>query len=343
MGDSRFAELAFRRLPLACLAAAAVAGGMLGPRWSARAAPLPWLVALAVVGLAHGATDLAVSKRCCPIRAIRRTWAAYAAAMAAVVLAYGIAPVTTIVSFVLLSAWHFGHAATEVGRTDRDEAPWQPLCSAMARGGIMLGVPLAGWPEATSCVATTLLRLTGHEALAAAHPFPSAAVRGFGLVLVAVAAVGIAVECITAGRVADNDRRSARALTESAVIASLGLTTDPLFSVGMSFLVWHAWRQMEPLAEILADGRPASWPELVRAVIRIHVAALPLLMPAWLAVGGAWWLASPTHSARDLAILSIGAYLVVTPAHELLDGMLVARSSTRPTASCPKRSVSCSA
>jgi hypothetical protein len=56
----------------------------------------------------------------------------------------------------------------------------------------------------------------------------------------------------------------------------------------------------------------------VRAITRIHVAALPLLVPTWLALGSAWWLCSATHSFRDLAILSIGAYLVVTPAHELL-------------------------
>ncbi len=343
MGDGDFAELAFRRLPLAGLAAAAVAGGVLGPEWSVRAAATPWLVALSVVGLAHGATDLAVSQRLCPSGALRRVWAAYAAAMAVVVMAYEIAPVAVIVLFVLLSAWHFGHAATEAERTAVDGAPWRFACSAVARGGIMLGVPLAGWPEAAGHVAADLLAITGQAGLAATEPFPSTAVRGLGILLVAMAAIGLAIERSIVGRLSASGRPGDGATAELAVMAALGLTTDPLFSVGLSFLVWHAWRQMEPLAVILTNDHPTSWPALGRAVVRIHIAALPLLIPAWLAIGGAWWLGSPTHSARDLAILSIAAYLVVTPAHALLGGMLVARPSTEPSASCPRRSVSCSA
>ena len=45
---------------------------------------------------------------------------------------------------------------------------------------------------------------------------------------------------------------------------------------------------------------------------------LPLLVPAWATLGLAWWAWSPHHTLHDLAILSIGGYLVVTPAHELL-------------------------
>jgi hypothetical protein len=51
---------------------------------------------------------------------------------------------------------------------------------------------------------------------------------------------------------------------------------------------------------------------------RVHAAALPLLVPAWAALGLAWWAWSPDHALHDLAILSVGGYLVVTPAHELL-------------------------
>ncbi len=76
---------------------------------------------------------------------------------------------------------------------------------------------------------------------------------------------------------------------------------------------------------------------------------LPLACLAAAAVAGGvldpeWSVrAAPIPCLVALAIVSIGAYLVVTPAHELSGGMLVGRSSTEPTASCPRRSVSCSA
>jgi hypothetical protein len=56
--------------------------------------------------------------------------------------------------------------------------------------------------------------------------------------------------------------------------------------------------------------------------VHIHRAALPLLVPAWVAIGAAWWLWSPDHSPRSLAIASIAAYLVVMPAHEFLGDLL---------------------
>ena len=75
-----------------------------------------------------------------------------------------------------------------------------------------------------------------------------------------------------------------------------------------------------------SDLAPAGPAALFRALVAIHVAALPLLVPTWLALGGAWWLVSPQHSARDLVLLSLAAYLVVTPSHDLLIDMLRSRA-----------------
>jgi len=44
-----------------------------------------------------------------------------------------------------------------------------------------------------------------------------------------------------------------------------------------------------------------------------------------------WWTTSATHPLRDLALVSIAGYLVVTPAHELLDGLLHLMSGARTT------------
>ena len=112
-----------------------------------------------------------------------------------------------------------------------------------------------------------------------------------------------------------------------AAIALLGATTDPLFSVGLYFLCWHAWRHLWLLAPLVAAVRPTDPAALGRAIVRLHLAALPLLLPTWAALLGAWWWLSPHHSPRDLAILSLAVYLVVTPSHDLLIDLLRARSA----------------
>lgn len=335
-----FGELAYRRLPLACLAAPAVAAAALGSQWSVWMAPLPWLCSLAFVGLPHGAADLAVSRRLCPAGSLGRVWVAYTAIMAAVIAGYAIAPVAMITAFVLLSAWHFGQAHARSQHAPVDESPLLTACAAVARGGITLGVPLATWPAASAAVAADLLRLTGHDP--AAHPVPAAAVQSLGIALVVAAVAGAAVDVAALWNAPGGRRRAAHTFVELAVITALGCATDPLFSVGGSFLVWHSWRQMEPLAEALTGTRPETWPALAGAIARIHVAALPLLIPTWLAIGVTWWFCSGTHSPRDLAILSIGAYLVVTPAHELL-GDILGQPLLVSAASCPRRSASWSA
>jgi hypothetical protein len=53
------------------------------------------------------------------------------------------------------------------------------------------------------------------------------------------------------------------------------------------------------------------------------------------AIGAAWWLWSPDHTPRALAIVSIAAYLVVTPAHELL-GSLLRQMASRLRISGPR-------
>ena len=74
---------------------------------------------------------------------------------------------------------------------------------------------------------------------------------------------------------------------------------------------------------------------LVRNVAAVHVAALPLLIPTWAALAAGWWLLSPSHSLRDLAVLSLAVYLVVTPAHEALHDVLGAGGPLRLQLAAP--------
>ena len=323
---ARFSEVAFHRVPLACLAVAAAAGAVGGAAWSERLAAVPWLVSLGFVGLPHGAADCALSRRAWRGGPLAARWLAYLAVMAAVAAGFVAAPLPSIAVFVALSCWHFGSAHSR--HADPASGGLGGGVAAAARGGIVLAVPLAAWPRETAAAAADLIRLAS-PGLAGDLPTPQV-VRTIGLVLAGLTGVAVAVEAaLSLGR-PGGPRRLATLLVDLAVIAGLGLATDPLFSVGLYFLAWHAWRQMEPLAAALTGAVPGSWAELGRALARIHAAALPLLIPTWLAIGAAWWFQSPDHSARDLAVLSIGCYLVVTPAHELLNDLLPAALAGPP-------------
>jgi hypothetical protein len=68
----------------------------------------------------------------------------------------------------------------------------------------------------------------------------------------------------------------------------------------------------------LCRGTMATTPApllLLRGVAAFHIAALPVLIPTWAALGAGWWLLSPSHSPRELAVLSLAVYLVVTLSH----------------------------
>lgn len=329
MSESSFHTIGFRLVPLGMMLAAAAAGWLAGPGWSQRLAPLPWLVSLVVVGLPHGAADLAVTRRIGRGSAAR-VFSIYLACMAAVFAVFMAAPVPLIVLFAALSVWHFG-----MGHADGQAPPVghgfiAQVRAALARGAPVLGVPLAVWPGATADVVVRLVTLVGSSGQAdrARAAFALGAIQAVGIGLVVLGAAMLAAEAWESRRTPGALRRSCDTAIDVGVIGLLGATADPLFAVGLSFLVWHAWRHLWLLAPLVTDVEPHDGPTLWRAILRLHVAALPLLVPTWCVMLAAWWWLSPTHSARDLAILSLAVYLVVTPSHDMLIDLLRSRAHT---------------
>jgi Brp/Blh family beta-carotene 15,15'-monooxygenase len=248
--------------------------------------------------------------------------------MACVAIVFMAAPWPTLAVFLALSVWHFGwsHAG--------DDDPATPggiirVASALAHGGMVLGTPLIAWPAETTDQVTRLLALThrGHPPFEAAR----GAVLTTGLVIGAIGLVSLGVEVLLTCRRDAAGRRLARLALETGVFAALGWWTTPLFSVGLSFLAWHGWRQMADLCESVVGVRPRSWPRLAHALARLHAGAIPLLVPTWIVIGAAWWMVPERHTATDLAILSIAAYVVVTPAHELLGHLVRPRIGRAPS------------
>lgn len=303
----------------------------------------PWLVSLGVVGLPHGAADWAVTRRTCPVGTCWRMAAAYFAGMAFVLAAFMIFPGPVVALFAAVSIWHFGMAHADGQTPPIDEEPLAQGLAALARGGLVLGVPMARWPGETATVATDVVSLTTHHAVA----FSPGIVRILGIVCCVAAAVACVAEAIQSWSRRESRRRTLETAGELAVFAGVGLTTAPLFAVGLYFLCWHAWRQMLLLAPVVAGRAPDDAASLLRSLVAIHRAALPLLLPTWLAMGAAWWFLSAAHSARDIALLSLVVYLVVTPSHDLLidffrhraAGHARGASRSRPTPPCTANSV----
>lgn len=316
-GAATFDALAFRTVPLAAFALLGVACAAAGPAWSRAAAPWPWLVSLVFVGLPHGAADLAVTRRMCRgLAAVAGLFAAYIALMAVAGGGFVLAPLPVLLLFVALSGWHFGAAHADAQAPPIVRRPGALALAALARGAPVLGVPLAVWPEASAGVAAAMTGLAG-----AASGIDAATVRATGLALVALGAAGLAAEAWRTRRDPGGPARSWSTLVDMAVIGGLEAVADPLFAVGCYFLGWHAWRQMRLLAPALGGPPIADARSLLTALSRIHVAALPLLVPTWAAIAAAWWLLPGGNLPRDLrglAILSLAVYVVVTPSHDLL-------------------------
>ena len=331
MSDSWFRTIGFRLVPLGVMLTAALAAWLAGPGWSERLAPLPWLASLVVVGLPHGAADLAVTRRI-GRGSVARVFAVYIACMAAAFMLLVAAPVPLIALFAALSVWHFG-----MGHADGQAPPVASglraqIRAAVARGAPVLGVPLAAWPVETAGVVVRLVTLVGSagQVVRADAVFAPGAIRLVGLGLVALGAIALATEAWITRRVPGALRRSLDTAVDVGVIALLGAAADPLLSVGVYFLVWHAWRHLWLLAPPVAGVEPADGASLWRAIVWLHAAALPLLVPTWCAILAGWWWLSPQHSARDLAILSLAVYLVVTPSHDMLIDFVRSRRHPEP-------------
>lgn len=314
---ARFQALAFRIVPLLAFAGGALACLALGSAWSAAAGPWPWLVSLVFVGLPHGAADLAVTRRVGgDTRAILPLSVSYLVLMAVASGAFAVAPVPVLVAFVALSGWHFGAAHADTQSPPPPRRAGMLTLSALARGAPVLGIPLVMQPEASAGVAATVAALAGGD-----PGFDPAVVRAIGMVLVALGATSLVAEVLCTRGEPGAPARVRATLVDLVIIGLFEAVADPLFAVGCYFLGWHAWRQMPLLATALGC-RPVDGPRaLGAALLRIHAAALPLLVPTWAMIAAAWcWLpaANLPRDARGLAALSLAVYVVVTPSHDLL-------------------------
>jgi Brp/Blh family beta-carotene 15,15'-monooxygenase len=290
---------------------------LIAPRITAEAAPWPFLVALVVFGMPHGAADWEVAARLAGRHGfVRRvagfTW--YLAMMLACAALLAWQPGISALLFLLLTVFHFGMADATAVRADEDGAiaRW---CLVCGRGLLLLSTAFASDPVSA---------WAPFAEIAAAAPWatsawmPELSALRNGAALGAAAGVVIAV-CGSIARIRrGKPREAALDLVEHGLVAALAALADPLFAVGCFFLGVHAFRHTRRLACTREVIEPPVAPiSLVARIARVHVLSLPLMGPTALCLWPLCWMLGGL-GIQNLATASIAFYMVSTLPHHLL-------------------------
>jgi Brp/Blh family beta-carotene 15,15'-monooxygenase len=292
----RIAGLGLAQLGAALVALGLTASALLLPREAS------WLAALAaviVLGVPHGALDGAVAA---PLLRPRygRLWFGlfalpYLGLSALVLLAWQVAPLTTLAGFLALSVLHFG---------EEDAGPGRPV-EALLRGGLPIALPALLHPEATADIFAVVTRV----------PMAQLPAWWTAAAWLWLAATAIAVPFRLAAR---PPRRAT--LTELAGLAA-AFWLPPLTAFALYFVVLHGPRHMRAL--VRDPVRAPGIDTMGRAVL----AALPIF-GLTLGLGAALWplyasgSADPTATLLTLTLQMLSA---LTVPHVLLD-----RIASRP-------------
>lgn len=313
----------FTAFPLAVMGLVSTGALALRPADLRSLEPLPWLVALLVVGLPHGAADLEVQRLVRGAPAVRRVLVLYVAGITVVLVGLVNAPLTTLAGFLILSLWHFGQVDEPASAAGSPTG--EGVVAILARGSLVMGLPLAMWPESSAGVIRELIDLVGPMREACGLPsLVTATVAASPIAMTGRAVLCLGIACwlrklLTATLQSRSDqptRGPFNDLVSFLLIGLLFVSVPPLLATGVFFLFWHAWRQQPQIASRLSSRAEDTHP--MDQVICVHRAAMPLLIPAWLVLGIAWWCLVPEHTPRSLALLSLLLYVAVTPAHEIL-------------------------
>ena len=258
--------------------------------------PARWLAVLAAIvllGVPHGALDGEIAR---PLLRPRwgRAWFVlfalpYLSLVAAVLIAWRLAPLATLAGFLAASVWHFG----------LEDAGPHPLAAAV-RGGLPIAAPVLFQPLATAHVFGTVA-LAG---LAQPPLWLAVAAQVW-----AVAALAWAAECVW--------RRRWQALGEPLLLVLLFAALPPLVAFACYFVGVHAPRHM---AGLVGDRRAPRVRSFRAAIGR----SLPLTAMT-VAIGAALWPWFPGPPADRLLALTLQLLAALTLPHMLLDAFATAR------------------
>jgi len=313
------------------LVSGAVAG-LTAPAWTSTVAAYPFVIALLLFGMPHGAADWTVAARLSNrtgLAARLSGFTGYLLLMAASLAVMMWQPGIAALLFLLLTVFHFGMAdATAVGADDEGfVARWGLV---LGRGQLLLATAFASHPTgAWAPFAAIGGAVRPNLGFASPWEPPLEALQAWARIGVAVG-----VLCAICSAVARIRRGSTRAalidLAENALVVALALLADPLFAVGCFFLGVHAFRHTRRLActRVVIDPPPQS---LLMRVVRVHAISLPLMLPTAACIVPLCWLLGG-FGAREIAVASIAFYMITTLPHHLL-GLRLPRADLAPATS----------
>lgn len=285
------------RLPFAvCILA--VTAELLHPSFTDRIAGIPFLASALFLGVPHGALDWAAARNAA---GNQRTsiMLSYLALMLAAAATLYYAPSIGLLSFLILSMWHFG----------RDRILYLPdkphAFFIMGRGIVVVTAPFVFAPVETTAFIELTKRLLGNPAAAAWSADDGQRALQFTFIAGVVAEVVWWLRCW-------RHKETVVALCCAAEMILLCLAAailNPVFYVGLYFLCFHSW---VALAQRL---KTTEWSEAVRSAFGLHCDDGPLAWLSWVLIGLAGFTVQAGGNALAWAGIVVLFYATVTPAH----------------------------
>ena len=324
----RFVWCSARMVPWCALGAATLLG-LLAPGWTATAASWPFVIALVLFGMPHGAADWVVAARLAgrdTLGARLAGFTGYLLMMAACTGFMMWQPGVAALLFLLLTVFHFGMADATAVHADAD-GPLARWGLVMGRGLLLLSTAFATHPEAAwapfAQIASVFCRGT---------PWMPDLVALQALAKLGVASGALLAGCSAFARARrGHTRNAALDLAEHALVLAMASLADPLFAVGCFFLGVHAFRHSRRLACTRTILEPPAAPrDLLARLARVHALSLPLMWPTALCLAPICWMLGGL-GMHELAVASIAFYMITTLPHHLL-GLRLPRPDMPPAA-----------
>ncbi|UOR06612.1 Brp/Blh family beta-carotene 15,15'-dioxygenase [Hymenobacter aerilatus] len=284
------------------------------------------LLALVVLGLAHGACDQFVVPAYYPVRGkawwlyLVRFLVSYLALAAVVVVGWLQWPSVAVLFFFLLTIWHWGSA-------DAPTQPQRPVLWAMhsiLRGTLLFVIPAFAWPTETLHIINSLLYFTGGQLVPIALFERLAQGAGWCVLL------GHLGLWVGYARLGNAHRWHVDAL-EVLLLTGLFVVLPPLLALGVYFCFWHSLQHVLRLNPLLGytapanDRRAQGW-ALLREIGFFVRRSLPVLLISLMALAALYGLFAARLSTPDtLVSLALVVASVVTLPHALLVSLVMDR------------------
>jgi len=274
-----------------------------------------WVVGLLVLGMAHGAMDIVIIKKNAANRNYFDAWKRvgwYLSLMVAAWIGLMLAPILTVLSFLILTAVHFGEADRTSFSDFFAKSPEFPKSWAWIRGSLVVAIPCYFYPRESWEPFGSITATPGGESLDLILKTFSLSLLGLSCLFAAVSFFKCPEQIFSYGFLFF--------VLESIVAIFWFLSTPPLLAIGGYFLCMHATRHMQKLMSQFYSTTENS---IFSKQVKMHIDSLAFGLPAILFVI-AWALFLDSGSPiQKIAYSSIGFYLISTlPHHILVSNML---------------------